>query len=136
MALSHQSSADEDGGSQSGEDAVQPVRNSSPDEEDELTAPHSGLSHRFRKSPSRAASEVSKASRASSIAIVLSGPSKPWEYKAFDGDETVDAVLNEIEGRDDGLWYKIEYESGRQEEVSKFDISASSCDFVPSTALY
>ncbi len=53
-----------------------------------------------------------------SIAVVVSGPSNPWEYAPFKGDTTVENVLEEWLGQDGKPWFKIEFEDGHQDEVS------------------
>jgi chromodomain-helicase-DNA-binding protein 4 len=93
------------------------------EKEKEPSQPLSVLSHRFRESPQKP-EEEHKPSRASAsasdaaIAVMVSAPARPWEYQPFRGDTTVDTVLEEIDGPGGRLWYKIEYEDGRKEDVS------------------
>jgi len=88
---------------------------------EEPSQPLSVLSHRFREPPQKP-EEEHKPSRASAsdaaIAVMVSAPARPWEYQPFRGDTTVDTVLEEIDGPGGKLWYKIEYEDGRKEDVS------------------
>jgi chromodomain-helicase-DNA-binding protein 4 len=85
----------------------------------ETSAPLSVLSHRFRESPQKP-SECTKgrAPAEDSIAVMVPVPARPWEYQPFSGDTTVDSVLEEIEGPDGGVWYRIDYETGKKEDVS------------------
>jgi hypothetical protein len=91
------------------------------EKEKESSQPLSVLSHRFRDTLQKP-KEHQRPSRASTsdvaIAVMVSAPARPWEYQPFRGDKTVDAVLEEIDGSDGKLWYKIEYEDGRKENVS------------------
>jgi hypothetical protein len=58
---------------------------------------------------------------------MVSGPARPWEYQPFHGSTTVDSVLEELEGPGGKLFYKIEYEDGRGEDVSvQFPIRCNS----------
>ena len=88
---------------------------------EEPSQPLSVLSHRFREPPQKP-EEEHKPSRPSAsdaaIAVMVSAPARPWEYQPFRGDTTVDTVLEEIDGPGGKLWYKIEYEDGRKENVS------------------
>jgi chromodomain-helicase-DNA-binding protein 4 len=95
------------------------VRTPEPEPEDESadrSPPRSVLSHRFRASPSR--HDQTDRER-SSVAVLVPPPARPWEYQPFQGDTTVDTVLEGIEDSDGVYRYKIEYEDGRQEEVSR-----------------
>jgi hypothetical protein len=90
-----------------------------PEREDmkrEPSQPHSILSHRFRESPQRRDRE--KSGSTDSIAIMVPPPARPWEYKPYRGDTTVDSVQAEVEGSDGELEYKIEYEDGKRATVS------------------
>jgi hypothetical protein len=85
----------------------------------EPSQPHSALSHRFRESPRKSHEERSQGrSSEDAIAVMVPAPSKPWEYAPWRGDTTVEAVLEELEGDDGQLGYKIEFEDGRKEDVS------------------
>ncbi|KAF8847695.1 hypothetical protein BDZ45DRAFT_681726 [Acephala macrosclerotiorum] len=89
-----------------------------PEEEDaDRSPPRSVLSHRFRASPLRAFEQTER--ERSSVAVLVPPPARPWEYQPFQGDTTVDTVLEDIEGSDGVHRYKIEYEDGQQEEVSE-----------------
>lgn len=86
----------------------------------EPSQPHSVLSHRFRESPQKSHEERSQGrSSEDAIAVMVPAPSKPWEYAPWRGDTTVEAVLEELEGDDGQLGYKIEFEDGRKEDVSQ-----------------
>ena len=88
----------------------------------ELSMPGSGLSHRFRTSPQVATNELPRGRRCTSednrIAVMVQGPSRPWEYQPFVEDNTVDTVLAEVDEPGGGVKYRIEYEDGRREDVS------------------
>lgn len=88
----------------------------------ELSMPGASLSHRFRESsqalkdePPRTRSPNSEGKR---IAVMIQGPSRPWEYQPYVAERTVDAVLAELDPKGGKMWYKIEYEDGRREDVS------------------
>lgn len=90
-------------------------------EEKEDFPPRSVLSHRFRESPAKSPepTEACKhTTKDQKIAVMVSPPARPWEYKSFEGHATVDSVLEEIAGPEGDQWYKIEYEDGTKEEVS------------------
>jgi len=85
----------------------------------EPSQPHSALSHRFRESAQKSHEERSQGRGSEdAIAVMVPAPSKPWEYAPWRGDTTVEAVLEELEGDDGQLGYKIEFEDGRKEDVS------------------
>ena len=96
----------------------------------ELSQSYSALSHRFRDSPSKLSEDPTQesiSSQADTIAVMVpavmvSGPLRPWEYKAFQESTTVDTVLEELELPGEKLFYKIEYEDGRQEDVSVYPL--------------
>ena len=88
----------------------------------EHSLPGSTLSHRFRKFP-QALQDAVPAARHSvpggkRIAVLVQGPSRPWEYQPLVADQTVDEVLTEIDMPGGEAWYRIEYEDGRREDVS------------------
>lgn len=89
----------------------------------EQSPPQSVLSCRFRESPQkksdRATQERAQSAADDSIAVLVAAPARPWEYQPYRGDTTVDVVLGEIKGKDYEQWFRIEYEDGRQENVSK-----------------
>jgi hypothetical protein len=92
--------------------------------ENEALDPNLESTHRPRGSRSRLLSGSQKDeedSREGSITVLVSGPARPWEYRSFDGDTTVDSVLDVIEDDDGDPQYRIEYESGRIDHVSKRD---------------
>jgi chromodomain-helicase-DNA-binding protein 4 len=91
------------------------------DESGEISQPQSVLSHRFRESPSKPpnrGNQETVSTQEDTIAVMVSGPARPWEYQPFHGSTTVDSVLEELEGPGGKLFYKIEYEDGRREDVS------------------
>lgn len=85
----------------------------------ESPVPHSVLSIRNRDASQKPSGGTKGRDLAEdSIAVLVSGPERPWEYQPYNGDSTVDCVLEETKGPDGSPWYKIEYESGRKEKVS------------------
>ena len=112
--------------SDSEESDVDLVVPSTPSRKDarEPSQPASVLSHRFRESPQKLADNLKQAkessvsSENSSIAVMVSAPARPWEYAPFQGDTTVDSVLEEFEDPDGDIWYKIEFEDGKKQDVS------------------
>lgn len=117
----HVSDSESDSSANSSESQAVAKKNTPAPEEDShnRSPPHSALSHRFRNSPS-----TSQAVRDGSIvAVVVPPPINPWEYQPFTGDTTVDSILEVFEDSDGVRHYKIEYEDGKQEEVSdNFDL--------------
>lgn len=89
----------------------------------EESPPQSVLSHRFRESPQKIADRATQkrdpAVADDSIAVLVAAPARPWEYQPYRGDITVDTVLEEIKGKDNQQWFRIEFEDGRQEDVSE-----------------
>ena len=87
----------------------------------EPSLPGSALSHRFRE-PQMPRDEQPRARTSTSeekrIAVMVQGPSRPWEYQPFVEDKTVDVVLAEVDKPGGEIWYRIEYEDGRREDVS------------------
>ena len=90
--------------------------------EKDSSLPASTLSHRFKASPEVRQDEErlvrNSASKEKKIAVMVQGPSRPWEYQPFVADQTVDEVLAEIDQPGGDVWYRIEYEDGRREDVS------------------
>jgi hypothetical protein len=84
----------------------------------ELSIPGSGLSHRFRKSPTEPPRVRSSTSEESRIIVEVKGPSRPWEYQPIVEEDTVDSILAEIHEPGGNLVYRIEYEDGRRDDVS------------------
>jgi hypothetical protein len=84
----------------------------------EASLPVSTLSHRFRDSSPKPIDRTKSSSVDASIAVMVTGPTRPWEYQPCVGDNTVDTVLKRVEGSDGGEWYRIEYEDGKTEDVS------------------
>ena len=82
----------------------------------------SALSHTSRDSPQVRRDEEPQARTSASeekrFAVMVQGPSRPWEYQPFVADQTVDEVLAEIDKPGGEVWYRIEYEDGRREDVS------------------
>jgi hypothetical protein len=89
--------------------------------EEEPSLPGSALSHRFRNPPEglRDAQSpvISSSSKEKQVMVLVQGPSRPWEYQPCDPDDTVDVVLAEIDQPGGEVWYRIEYEDGRREDV-------------------
>jgi chromodomain-helicase-DNA-binding protein 4 len=81
----------------------------------EPSQPHSTLSHRFRESPQK---EREKSGSADSIAVMVPPPARPWEYRPYRGDTTVDSVKAEVCRPNGQQEYKIEYEDGKMDIVS------------------
>jgi hypothetical protein len=90
--------------------------------DEQPSLPGSALSHRFREPPqvSRDATQPVRPSvpEGKRIAVMVQGPSRPWEYQPFVADNTVDEVLAEIDMPGGEVWYRIEYEDGRREDAS------------------
>lgn len=85
----------------------------------EQSPPHSVLSHRFRESPQKTTDrQTQERSSEDSIAVMVPAPSRRWEYQPYQGDTTVDSILEEIEGPDGSILYKVEYETGKIGDVS------------------
>ena len=85
----------------------------------EQSPPHSVLSHRFRESPRKTTDQqTQERSSEDSIAVMVPAPSRRWEYQPYQGDTTVDSILEEIEEPDGSIVYKVEYETGKIEDVS------------------
>ncbi len=82
---------------------------------EENSSPQSTLSHRFRESPQK----VSDAKDPRNMSVMVAGPSRPWEYQPYQGDITVDSILEEIPGPPGTTWYKIEFEDGHLVDVSR-----------------
>ena len=76
----------------------------------EPSLPGSALSHRFRE-PQMPRDEQPRARTSTSeekrIAVMVQGPSRPWEYQPFVEDKTVDVVLAEVDKPGGEIWYKI-----------------------------
>lgn len=92
-----------------------------PDEEDDNSAPSqakSGLSHRFREPPLPTQNRSQDGSESKRIEIIVPTPSRPWEYLPLAESNKVEKVLGEIRKSNEETWYKIEYEDGREDEVS------------------
>lgn len=86
---------------------------------DELAAPQSVLSIRHRNvSKKRSERLKGRDSAEETIAVMVSAPSRPWEYQAYDGDKTVDSIIGRVKGPDGSSWYRIEFESGKKDKVS------------------
>ena len=84
---------------------------------------NSTLSHRFRASPLKQTETRNIQDRGSiageeRIAVMVSPPSRPWEYEPFNGATTVDSVLGEFEGPNGEVWYIVEFEDGKKQDVS------------------
>lgn len=80
-----------------------------------LFQPGSALSHRFRVPSHKLPRQDNEETK---IAVIVPAPTRPWEYQTFEGTTTVDAVLKEIKKPGQEAWYRIEYEDGREEDVS------------------
>jgi hypothetical protein len=80
--------------------------------------PVSILSHRFREFPNKPAQLRDSVTSDTSIAVVVEGPARRWEYESWNGDTTVDTILEEFNDDDGGIWYRIEFESGKKQDVS------------------
>lgn len=84
----------------------------------DLSPPHSTLSHRFRPSPEKA-----RGSRdGSAIAIEVPPPINRSEYQAFTGNTTVDYILEDFEDSGGVRYYRVEFEDGNQDEVSRIAV--------------
>jgi hypothetical protein len=67
----------------------------------------------------RQAAIRSKPPKSGSLQVLIGGAPRPWEYKAVSRNKTVETVLNEIKTSEDTIGYEVEFEDGRQEEVSQ-----------------
>lgn len=96
------------------------------DGDKDLSQPQSVLSHRFRDSPQNSERHKLKLQREEgkisisngAISVILPAPARPWEYQPYRGDDTVETVMEEVEGVDGETVYKIEFEDGHEEDVS------------------
>jgi hypothetical protein len=102
------------------------------DNDGEASQPASVLSHRFRESPSKPVRTAQEREperepvvRDNKIAVMVSPPKRPWEYQPFCENNTVDTVLGEFEGPDALVWYEIEFEDGRKQDVSVICIAST-----------
>lgn len=86
--------------------------------EREASQPHSILSHRFRESKEAENRGRKSGSVESQIAVMVSGPARPWEYRKYRGDTTVESVLKELKRAKGRTEYEIEYEDGTNATVS------------------
>jgi hypothetical protein len=91
------------------------------EKEKEPSLSGSDLSHASRDSPQVLRDDEPQARTSASeekrFAVMVQGPSRPWEYQPFVADQTVDEVLAEIDKPGGQVWYRIEYEDGRREDV-------------------
>ncbi|KAK0109045.1 hypothetical protein ONS96_002876 [Cadophora gregata f. sp. sojae] len=83
-------------------------------EQAEDSPPQSVLSHRPRESPHKPADRK----KPDSLSVLVSAPARPWEYQPYQGDITVETIIQETEGPAGSTWYKIELESGKKKKVS------------------
>jgi chromodomain-helicase-DNA-binding protein 4 len=116
-SIKHVSDSEEDS------DAVELIQTPRKKEDTrEASIPGSALSHRFREPPQAPTAELprmrSSTSEEKGIAVMVQGPSRPWEYQPFVEENTVDTVLVEIDEPGGKVLYRIEYEDGRREDVS------------------
>ncbi len=122
MASSDQEALDSDEPEGIESSNIRTVHTPMPEKSNRQSSPsHSVLSHRFRESPQKTfdhGKEKEDSKMDHSIRVLVPAPQKPWEYETYQGDITVDSVLEEIEGPDGKPFYKIEYEDGRKNEVS------------------
>lgn len=118
--IQNSQSSTSEGSDAHSEDTPEPDANDSqPD-----SPSHSVLSHRFRESPPKTSSNGSKKSAVegvgkAQVVVQLEAPARPWEYEPYRGDITVDSVLGEFIGMSGSTMYRIEYEDGRKEDVSR-----------------
>lgn len=95
--------------------------------ERETSQPQSVLSHRFRGSPRKEAKDRARKSESvdsQGIAVMVSAPTRPWEYQKYEGDITVEMVLKELKRANGESEYEIEYEDGDNATVSGSSFSA------------
>lgn len=102
-------------------DLLQPLTPKKPSRN--LSQSKSALSHRFRELPTVLSDrpktqERVTTTRKDTIAVLVSPPSRPWEYRPYNGAATVDCILGEFEGPDGKTWYEIEFEDGKKQDVS------------------
>jgi hypothetical protein len=100
------------------------------DADREPSLPESDLHHGLQELPHESMDEHNKKARSvtaeDKIAVMVPAPSRPWEYEPYRGDTTVDTVLEEFKKPGGEIWYKIEYEDGRKEDVSMLYLSSFS----------
>jgi chromodomain-helicase-DNA-binding protein 4 len=91
----------------------------------ELSQPESILSHSFRapSEPSQSGLHHDRnrnegKSKSKNIQVIVPAPSRPWEYQPFVDSTSVANILAEIRRPTGEASYKIEYEDGREEDVS------------------
>ncbi len=90
----------------------------SSDASEVIPAARTKLEEKARPKQLRRTERQQRSTSNDSVAVVISGPSNPWEYAPFRGDTTVESVLEEWLGQDGKPWFKIEFEDGSQDEVS------------------
>ena len=104
---------------------------------EEPTEPRSVLSIRHRDGSQRRSERAKGGDSAeNSIAVMVSGPQRPWEYQLYDGGKAVDSVRGIIKDSDGSTLYKIEYESGKKDKVSKLFTSLTFICFVLVSSLF
>jgi hypothetical protein len=92
--------------------------NDAGDDSTELFQPETVLSHRFRESAVSAQTRPQDKIESRRIEVIVPVPSRPWEYLPFVESSTIENVLGEIAKLNGETLYKIEYEDGREEDVS------------------
>jgi hypothetical protein len=101
-------------------DLLRPPSRDDSDREPSLR--ESDLHHGLQELPHESMDEHNKKARSvtaeDKIAVMVPAPSRPWEYEPYRGDTTVDTILEEFKKPGGEIWYKIEYEDGRKEDVS------------------
>lgn len=86
----------------------------------EQSPPQSVLSHRFRELSDEPTEQPKrgKENGDKKVSVMLAARINPEEYAPYQGDTTVDTILEEVDGPDDERWFRIEYEDGLEDKVS------------------
>ena len=58
------------------------------------------------------------------VQVQVPTPARPWEYTKFPEDTTISYVVRELQRPGNELWYRVAFEDGRQEEVSRYGSAA------------
>lgn len=99
----------------------------SPDSEDELAQVQKPNSKSRSKRQTRATATEDNDNRMEKeraphkpgeIQVVVAAPSRPWDYTKIATSNTVYKVLKDLKRPGEEVWYQIQFEDGRNEEVS------------------
>ena len=90
----------------------------------ELSQPSPALQHRPKVSPekrtgARLMRDIEGVSMdKATMEVRVPVPERPWEYLRIPEEDIVEVVIEEAEHPDNGLWYRIAFEDGREADVS------------------